>query len=147
MTIVFYNSTYNDLFYKLQAWRKFPYRFSLLLNELRSADLITYRTTLMALINAIIVANEGLQDRVRIRNDFVCTFHFYTKLINQFVTYSLTLFAITCTLFECWFACLIAVFETPESIVMMNYSSFVSLWFAFGLTAGLTGSQRMPSPP
>lgn len=27
----------------------------------------------MALVNAVVVANEGLQERVRIRNDFVCT--------------------------------------------------------------------------
>lgn len=54
-----------------RTWRKLPYRFSLLVNELRSANLVTYRTTLMALVNAVVVANEGLQERVRIRNDFV----------------------------------------------------------------------------
>ncbi|XP_062608968.1 inverted formin-2-like, partial [Saccostrea cucullata] len=54
-----------------RTWRKLPYRFSILVNELRTANLVTYRTTIMALINAIVVANENLQERVRIRNDFV----------------------------------------------------------------------------
>ena len=57
-----------------QSWQKLPYRFSLLVNELRAANLLAYKTTLMALVNAIVVANENLQDRVRVRNDFVCTF-------------------------------------------------------------------------
>ncbi|KAK3099465.1 hypothetical protein FSP39_004908 [Pinctada imbricata] len=54
-----------------KTWQKLPYRFSLLMNELRAANLVTYRTTLMALVNSIVVANENLQERVRIRNDFV----------------------------------------------------------------------------
>ncbi|XP_022325197.2 inverted formin-2-like [Crassostrea virginica] len=54
-----------------RTWRKLPYRFSLLVNELRAANLVTYRTTIMALVNAVVVANENLQERVRIRNDFV----------------------------------------------------------------------------
>ena len=52
-------------------WKKLPYRFSLLVSELEKADLTTYRTTVMALINSIIVANENIRDRVRMRNEFI----------------------------------------------------------------------------
>jgi len=44
---------------------------SLLVNEVRKAELTTYKTTIMALINAIIFANEVIRDRVRIRNEFL----------------------------------------------------------------------------
>jgi len=46
---------------------------SLLVNELRSSELTTYRTTIMALVNAIIFANENIRDRIRIRNEFLGT--------------------------------------------------------------------------
>ncbi|XP_061190244.1 inverted formin-2-like [Saccostrea echinata] len=51
--------------------KKQRYRFSVVVNELRKADLIPYKTTLMAFVNCIIVANKELQERVRIRNEFV----------------------------------------------------------------------------
>ena len=41
------------------------------MSELEKADLTTYRTTVMALINSIIVANENIRDRVRMRNEFI----------------------------------------------------------------------------
>ncbi|XP_078601620.1 uncharacterized protein LOC144876335 isoform X2 [Branchiostoma floridae x Branchiostoma japonicum] len=47
------------------------YRFSLIINELRFADVTTYKSTLMAFINCIIVATEDLEDRIRIRNEFI----------------------------------------------------------------------------
>ena len=54
-----------------QTWKKLPFRFSLLVTELEKADLTTYRTAVMALINSIIVANENIRDRVRMRNEFI----------------------------------------------------------------------------
>lgn len=60
-----------DALEKYKLWKKMPYRFSLLITELEKADLTTYRTAVMALINSIIVANENIRDRVRIRNEFV----------------------------------------------------------------------------
>jgi hypothetical protein len=56
-----------------QIWRKLPYKFSLLIKELRCADLTAYKTTLMALVNSVVVSNEELHDRQRVRSDFVCT--------------------------------------------------------------------------
>ncbi|XP_046369459.2 inverted formin-2-like [Haliotis rufescens] len=60
-----------DALERYRAWQKLPYRFSLLVNELKRADLTSYRISVIALINSIIVANENIRDRVRIRNDFV----------------------------------------------------------------------------
>ncbi|CAL1536506.1 unnamed protein product [Lymnaea stagnalis] len=60
-----------DALERYKAWRKQRYRFSLLITDLRNSDLTTYKTTVMALINSIIVASENLRDRVRIRNEFV----------------------------------------------------------------------------
>ncbi|XP_061163683.1 protein diaphanous-like [Saccostrea echinata] len=47
------------------------YRFSVIMDELEKADLVSYRTTLMGFVNCIILANEELQERVRIRNEFI----------------------------------------------------------------------------
>ncbi|XP_060078710.1 inverted formin-2-like [Ylistrum balloti] len=60
-----------DALENYKVFKKLQYRFSLLVNELRNSDLTTYNTTIMALINSIIVANERLQDRQRIRNEFI----------------------------------------------------------------------------
>ncbi|XP_069129729.1 inverted formin-2-like isoform X2 [Argopecten irradians] len=60
-----------DALENYKIFKKLQYRFSLLVNELRTSDLTTYKTTIMALINSIIVANERLQDRQRIRNEFI----------------------------------------------------------------------------
>ncbi|KAK0045993.1 inverted formin-2-like isoform X1, partial [Biomphalaria pfeifferi] len=60
-----------DALERYKVWRKQKYRFSLLVNDLRNTDLTTYKTTVMALINSIIVASENIRDRVRIRNEFV----------------------------------------------------------------------------
>ncbi|BFZ15249.1 hypothetical protein BsWGS_18289 [Bradybaena similaris] len=56
---------------RYKTWRKQRYRFSLLITELSNSDLTTYKTSVMALINSIIVASENLRDRVRIRSEFV----------------------------------------------------------------------------
>lgn len=54
-----------------QSWQKLQYRMSLLVNEVRKSELTTYKTTIMALINAVIFANENIPDRMRIRNEFL----------------------------------------------------------------------------
>ena len=45
----------------------------MIVNELRMAELVPYKTTLMAFINCILVATENLDDRIRIRNEFIGT--------------------------------------------------------------------------
>ncbi|CAG5120636.1 unnamed protein product [Candidula unifasciata] len=51
--------------------KQMRYRFSLIINELKTCELIPYKTALMALINCILYACEDLHDRNRIRNEFV----------------------------------------------------------------------------
>lgn len=51
--------------------KKQRYRFSLLVNELRSNDLPTYLTSVMAFINCVIIANDDLDERVRIRDELI----------------------------------------------------------------------------
>lgn len=60
-----------DALERYKSWQKYQYRFSLLLNELRHADHNAYKVSILALINAIIFANENIQDRMRIRNEFL----------------------------------------------------------------------------
>ncbi|XP_059158848.1 inverted formin-2-like [Physella acuta] len=60
-----------DALERYKVWRKQRYRFSLLITDLRNSDLTTYKTTVMALVNSIIVASENIRDRIRIRNEFV----------------------------------------------------------------------------
>ena len=47
------------------------YRFSLIIEELRNADATSYKTTLVAFINCILIATESLEGRVRLRNELV----------------------------------------------------------------------------
>ncbi|XP_052280011.1 inverted formin-2-like [Dreissena polymorpha] len=60
-----------DALERYRSWQKLQYRMSLLVHELRTSELTTYRTTIMALINSIIFANENIRDRLRIRNEFL----------------------------------------------------------------------------
>ncbi len=54
-----------------QTCKNQRYRFSIVLHELRCAELPGYQASLMGLVNCLILANENLQDRVRIRNEFI----------------------------------------------------------------------------
>ncbi|KAK6172320.1 hypothetical protein SNE40_016004 [Patella caerulea] len=56
---------------RYKVWQKLPYRFSIMVTELKQADLTSFKIALMALINSIIVANENIHNRIRIRNEFV----------------------------------------------------------------------------
>ena len=46
------------------------YRFSLIINELKNAEVIPYMTTCLAFINTILIATEDFEERVRLRNEF-----------------------------------------------------------------------------
>ncbi len=54
-----------------QVCKNLPQRLSVVLHELRCAELPGYQSSLMGLVNCLILANENLQDRVRIRNEFI----------------------------------------------------------------------------
>ncbi|KAL4230063.1 FH2 domain-containing protein 1 [Mactra antiquata] len=60
-----------DAIERYKSWQKLPYRMLVLVNEIRKSEMTTYKTTIMALVNSIIFANENIRDRMRIRNEFL----------------------------------------------------------------------------
>ncbi|XP_052276568.1 inverted formin-2-like isoform X5 [Dreissena polymorpha] len=51
--------------------KKHRYKFSVIVHELRTAEIVPYKTTLIAFINCILVATDELEERVRLRNQFI----------------------------------------------------------------------------
>lgn len=45
------------------------YRFDLVVSELRTADTVTYQTTLMAFINCLILGQQEVSQRNNLRNE------------------------------------------------------------------------------
>ncbi|XP_021344592.1 inverted formin-2-like isoform X2 [Mizuhopecten yessoensis] len=60
-----------DALESYKSLKKQRYRFSLIVNELRMAELVPYKTTIMGFINCILVATEALEDRTCVRNEFI----------------------------------------------------------------------------
>ncbi|XP_069130922.1 inverted formin-2-like isoform X2 [Argopecten irradians] len=60
-----------DALESYKSQKKQRYRFSLIVNELRMAELVPYKTTIMGFINCILVATETLDDRISVRNEFI----------------------------------------------------------------------------
>ncbi|RUS82629.1 hypothetical protein EGW08_009622, partial [Elysia chlorotica] len=46
------------------------YRFSCILDEIRSGDNVPYKTNLLEFINCLIIYSEDVAERVRVRNEF-----------------------------------------------------------------------------
>jgi len=74
----FYNHYYIYLWiilhiclFDIQSLKKQRYRFSLIVNELRMAELTPYKITILAFVNCILVATDSLDDRICIRNEFI----------------------------------------------------------------------------
>ncbi|XP_071086778.1 inverted formin-2-like isoform X2 [Haliotis cracherodii] len=59
-----------DALETFKTMKKLRYRFSLIVNELKGAELVPYRTTLVAFINCILVATDDLRERTMIRSEF-----------------------------------------------------------------------------
>ena len=55
----------------LQRTKNQHYRFSLLVQELQSAETTDYRSCLLAFMNCIVAACNDLSRRVKIRNEFI----------------------------------------------------------------------------
>ncbi|KAL4230753.1 hypothetical protein ACF0H5_011128 [Mactra antiquata] len=51
--------------------KKHRYKFSVIVHELRTTEVVQYKTTLIAFINCILVATEDLEERVRLRQQFI----------------------------------------------------------------------------
>ena len=56
--------------FQLQLTKGQRYRFSLIINELKNAEVMPYMTTCLAFINTILIATEDFEERVRLRNEF-----------------------------------------------------------------------------
>ncbi|GFR84517.1 inverted formin-2-like [Elysia marginata] len=54
-----------------RTMKQMRYRFSLIINELKTCEMTPYKTTLMAFINCILCAIVDLLERTRIRNEFI----------------------------------------------------------------------------
>lgn len=55
-----------------QVFRNQRYRFSLIINELRSDNCVSsYATSVMAFVNCLIVGHDDIHERVRIRNELI----------------------------------------------------------------------------
>lgn len=78
------NLSLNNTLFSIKTQKKQRYRFSLIVNELKSADDIPYRATLLAVVNCIIVVNEEVKDRVTVRNEFIGKFSTLSTLIFDF---------------------------------------------------------------
>ena len=61
----------STLFYGVQTEKSQRYRFSIVLNELKNAELFAYKTTLLAFINAILMSTIDFNERRQIRNEFI----------------------------------------------------------------------------
>lgn len=61
----------STLFYTVQTEKSQRYRFSIVLNELKNAELFAYKTTLLAFINAILMSTIDFNERRQIRNEFI----------------------------------------------------------------------------
>ena len=59
------------LFKIFQESKNQRYRFGLIIDELKQAETTSYKTTLVAFINCILIATDSVEDRIRIRNEFV----------------------------------------------------------------------------
>jgi len=56
--------------FKTQLTKGQRYRFSLIINELKNAEVVPYMTTCLAFVNTILIATEDFEERVRLRNEF-----------------------------------------------------------------------------
>ncbi len=55
----------------MQRLRGHRYRFDAVILELRTADSAVYQTVLLAFINCLVMANEGLAERTRTRSELM----------------------------------------------------------------------------
>lgn len=59
------------------------YRFSVIMNELQATDNVPYMVTLLSVINAIIFGTDDLQQRDKMRKEFIGTAHCLSSLLSH----------------------------------------------------------------
>ncbi len=55
----------------VQSMKKQQYRFSVIMNELHGTDNVPYMVTLMSVINVLVLGQEDLRKRERLRQEFI----------------------------------------------------------------------------
>ncbi|XP_072218702.1 inverted formin-2-like isoform X2 [Leuresthes tenuis] len=60
-----------DAFDRYKCLKKQQYRFSVIMNELHATDSSPYRVALMSVVNVLILGQEDLRQRVRLRHEFI----------------------------------------------------------------------------
>lgn len=68
---------FNDIAFVFKVEKGQRYRFSLIVNELKDADLAQYQTVCVSFINALLFTSDDFHERVRLRNEFIGN---YSKL-------------------------------------------------------------------
>ena len=69
------------------------YRFSVVVNELKHLEIMPYISSCVAFVNAIILATDNFQQRVKVRNEFIgkCNRHEHYKLTLVLYSVSMTI--------------------------------------------------------
>ncbi|XP_039980456.1 inverted formin-2-like isoform X2 [Xiphias gladius] len=60
-----------DAFDNYKSLKKQQYRFSVIMNELHGTDNVTYMVTLMSVVNVLVLGQEDLRKRDRLRQEFI----------------------------------------------------------------------------
>lgn len=68
MFIHFFQFSFISLLQNLKNER---YRFKVVVTELDKTTAIDYKVALLAFINCVIISAKSLQDRLRVRNEFI----------------------------------------------------------------------------
>lgn len=58
-------------FFFPQNLKKYKYRFQFVIDEMKASEVVEYSTALVAFVNCVIISLASLNERVRIRNEFL----------------------------------------------------------------------------
>lgn len=62
---------YKRLISLFQTLKNERYRLKVVVDELQNAEAVDYQTVILAFINCLIISTPQLNDRIRIRNEFI----------------------------------------------------------------------------
>uniref|UniRef100_T1IIN0 FH2 domain-containing protein n=1 Tax=Strigamia maritima TaxID=126957 RepID=T1IIN0_STRMM len=60
-----------DALHRYKIFKGYRYQFTLVLEELKNAQVVPYKVTVLGFINCLIICNEDLHHRLRLRNEFI----------------------------------------------------------------------------
>lgn len=71
------NHQFQSVILILQDLKQTRYRFKIVVVELDAPETpIEYQVALLSFVNCVIISTQGLQDRLRVRNEFIGKFMF-----------------------------------------------------------------------